>query len=45
MRLHQNRQQPTGSSDNSLFGLSMAYDGSGRRISKTRWVKNVGVLD
>ena len=32
--------QPTGSSDNSLFRLTMAYDGSGRRISKTRWVKN-----
>ena len=31
---------PTGSSGNSLFRLTMAYDGSGRRISKTRWVKN-----
>ena len=39
------RLKPTGSSDNGLFGLSMAYDGLGRRISKTRWVKNVGVLD
>ena len=26
---------PTGSSGNSLFRLTMAYDGSGRRISKT----------
>lgn len=34
------RLEPTGSSDNSLFRLTMAYDGSGRRISKTRWVKN-----
>ena len=34
--------QPTGSSDNSLFRLTMAYDGSGRRISKTRWVKKLG---
>ena len=32
--------QPTGSSGNSLFRLTMAYDGSGRRISKTRWVKS-----
>ena len=37
--------QPTGSSDNSLFRLTMAYDGSGRRISKTRWVKNAGSQD
>ena len=35
-------QQPAGSSDNSLFRLTMAYDGSGRRISKTRWVKKLG---
>ena len=34
--------QPTGSSGNSLFRLTMAYDGSGRRISKTRWVKKLG---
>ena len=39
------RLEPTGSSDNSLFRLSMAYDGSGRRISKTRWVKKVGAQD
>ena len=32
--------QPTGSSSNTLFRLTMSYDGSGRRISKTRWVKN-----
>ena len=37
--------QPTGSSDNSLFRLTMAYDGSGRRISKTRRVKNAGSQD
>ena len=37
--------QPTGSSDNSLFRLTMAYDGSGRRISKTRWVKKLGSQD
>ena len=37
--------QPTGSSGNSLFRLTMAYDGSGRRISKTRWVKKVGSQD
>ena len=37
--------QPTGSSDNSLFRLLMKYDGSGRRISKTRWVKKVGSQD
>jgi len=34
------QSQPTGSSGNSLFRLTMAYDGSGRRISKTRWVKS-----
>ena len=32
--------QPTGSSSDTLFRLTMSYDGSGRRISKTRWVKN-----
>ena len=37
--------QPTGSSGDTLFRLSMAYDGSGRRISKTRWVKNTGSQD
>ena len=45
MRLHQNRQQPTGSSGNSLFRLTMAYDGAGRRISKTRWVKSANSQD
>ncbi len=40
MRLHQNRQQPTGSSSDTLFRLTMSYDGSGRRISKTRWIKS-----
>ena len=39
------RLEPTGSSDNSLFRLTMAYDGSGRRISKTRWVKNASSQD
>ena len=38
-------QQPTGCSVNSLFKLTMSYDGSGRRISKTRWVKKVGSQD
>jgi RHS repeat-associated protein len=38
-------QQPTGSSDKNLFKLTMSYDGSGRRISKTRWVKNAGSQD
>ena len=37
--------QPTGSSGNSLFRLAMAYDGSGRRISKTRWVKSANSQD
>ena len=37
--------QPTGSSDNTLFRLTRAYDGPGRRISKTRWVKNAGSQD
>ena len=36
------RPQPTGSSSDTLFRLTMAYDGSGRRISKTRWVKKLG---
>ena len=38
-------QQPTGSSDNSLFRLTMAYDGSGRRISKTVMHKVAGTAD
>ena len=38
-------QQPTGSSSNTLFKLSMMYDGSGRRISKTRWVKSANSQD
>lgn len=37
--------KPADSSDNSLFRLTMAYDGSGRRISKTRWVKKLGSQD
>ena len=37
--------QPTGSSGNSLFRLTMAYDGTGRRISKTRWVKSANSQD
>ncbi len=37
--------QPTGSSSDNLFKLTMSYDGSGRRISKTRWVKNAGSQD
>ena len=37
--------QPTGSSSDTLFKLTMTYDGSGRRISKTRWVKKVGSQD
>ena len=37
--------QPTGSSDNSLFRLTMAYDGSGRRISKTVMHKVAGAAD
>ena len=39
------QSQPTGSSDKNLFKLTMSYDGSGRRISKTRWVKKVGSQD
>jgi RHS repeat-associated protein len=38
-------QQPMGSSSSDLFRLTMSYDGSGRRISKTRWVKKVGSQD
>ena len=43
--LHQKSPQPTGSSDGNLFRLTMAYDGSGRRISKTRWVKSANSQD
>ena len=39
------RLEPTDSSDNNLFKLTISYDGSGRRISKTRWVKKVGAQD
>ena len=38
------RLEPTGSSSDTAR-LSMMYDGSGRRISKTRWVKKVGAKD
>ena len=37
--------QPTGSSGNSLFRLTMAYDGTGRRISKTVMHKVAGAAD
>ena len=43
--LHQKSPQPTGSSDGNLFRLTMAYDGTGRRISKTRWVKSANSQD
>ena len=39
------RLEPTGGSGDSLFKLTMSYDGTGRRISKTRWVKNAGSRD
>ena len=39
------QSQPAGSSSSDLFRLTMSYDGSGRRISKTRWVKNAGSQD
>ncbi len=39
------QSQPTGRSNDTLFKLTMSYDGSGRRISKTRWVKKVGSQD
>ena len=45
MFLLKNRPQPTESSNDTLFKLTMAYDGSGRRISKTRWVKSAGSQD
>lgn len=34
--------QPTGVSGDTLYKMAMAYDGTGRRISKTRWVKAQG---
>lgn len=37
--------QPTGSSSDTLFKLTMAYDGAGRRISKTSMRKVVGNAD
>ena len=37
--------QPTGVSGDTLFRLTVAYDGTGRRISKTRWVKAQGDAD
>ena len=38
-------QEPTGSSSDTLFKLTMAYDGSGRRISKTSMRKVAGAAD
>ena len=35
-------QENTGVSGDTLFRLTVAYDGAGRRISKTRWVKAQG---
>ncbi|MBO6136587.1 MAG: RHS repeat-associated core domain-containing protein [Fibrobacter sp.] len=35
-------QENTGVSGDTLFRLTIAYDGTGRRISKTRWVKAQG---
>jgi RHS repeat-associated protein len=35
-------QENTGVSGDTLYKMVMAYDGSGRRISKTRWVKARG---
>ena len=32
----------TGVSSDTLYKMAMAYDGKGRRISKTRWVKARG---
>ena len=37
--------QPTGVFGDTLFRLTVAYDGTGRRISKTRWVKAQGDAD
>ena len=39
------QSQPTGSSGNSLFRLTMAYDATGRRISKTVMHKVAGAAD
>ena len=39
------RLEPTGSSSDTLFKLTMAYDGSGRRISKTSMRKVAGAAD
>ena len=38
-------QENTGVSGDTLFRLTVAYDGTGRRISKTRWVKAQGDAD
>ena len=35
----------TGNFGGALYGISMKYDGSGRRISKTRWSKANGAQD
>ena len=35
-------QENTGVSGDTLFRLTVAYDGTGRRISKTRWIKAQG---
>lgn len=35
-------QENTGVSGDTLYKMTMAYDGTGRRISKTRWVKARG---
>ena len=35
-------QENTGVSGDTLYKMAMAYDGTGRRISKTRWVKARG---
>ena len=34
--------QPTGVSSDTLYKMAMAYDGTGRLVSKTRWVKAQG---
>ena len=38
-------QENTGVSGDTLYKMAMAYDGTGRRISKTRWVKARGDAD
>jgi RHS repeat-associated protein len=35
-------QENTGVSGDTLYKMAMAYDGTGRRVSKTRWVKARG---